>query len=97
MSTFQSTCFGHLRAHLQEDRLYIHHNWFNVISYDDCTVGRFVKDSVMCTVANIHMNLKTVCVTHVVFIFFYFLNADFYEGDTRCVYFLLVMELLNAV
>ena len=26
-----STCFGHLRAHLQEDRLYIHHNWFNVI------------------------------------------------------------------
>ena len=23
---------------------YIHHNWFNVISYDDCTVGRFVKD-----------------------------------------------------
>ena len=39
-----STCFGHVRAHLQEDRLYIHHSWFNVISYDDCTVGGFVKD-----------------------------------------------------
>ena len=24
--------------------IYIHHNWFNVISYDDCTVGRYVKD-----------------------------------------------------
>jgi hypothetical protein len=40
-----STCFEHLCAHLQEDRLYIHHDWFNVISYDDCTVGSFVKDS----------------------------------------------------
>jgi len=32
-------------AHLQEERLYIYHNWFNAISYDDCTVGRFVKQT----------------------------------------------------
>ena len=40
------TCFGHLRAHLQEDRLYIHRNWFKFISHDDCISGRFVKDFV---------------------------------------------------
>ena len=41
----------------------------------------------MCTVISMQMNLKC----------FFFYNADFYEGDTRCVCFLLVTELLNVV
>ena len=41
---YSSTCFGHPCAHLQEDQLYIHNNWFNVISFVGRTVGRLVKD-----------------------------------------------------
>ena len=53
----------------------------------------------MCTLASMQINLKTICITHVVFFFstIDFLNADFYEGDTRCVCFLSVTELLSVV